>query len=96
MLWFILTLLVIGLIAGYVARALVPGDDSMGVGATILLGVVGSFVGGFLANALFVEGDQDGFEPAGIIGSILGTILVLIVWRLVTANRRGVGRRGVL
>ena len=94
MIGFILWMLVLGLIAGFVARALVPGDDSMGIGATILLGVVGSFVGGFLANALFQPGDQEGFGPAGIIGSILGAIVVLLVVRMV--GRSGSGRRGLV
>lgn len=91
MIAFILWMLVLGLIAGAVARAVVPGDDSMGIGGTILLGVVGSFVGGFLANALFRPGDQEGFGPAGIIGSILGAILVLLVYR--RAQGRSGGRR---
>jgi uncharacterized membrane protein YeaQ/YmgE (transglycosylase-associated protein family) len=78
---FIIWMLVLGLIAGAVARLLVPGDDPMGVAGTILLGIVGSFVGGFLANALFQPGDQEGFGPAGIIGSILGAILVLLLYR---------------
>jgi uncharacterized membrane protein YeaQ/YmgE (transglycosylase-associated protein family) len=78
---FIIWMLVLGLIAGAVARLLVPGDDPMGVVGTILLGIVGSFVGGFLANALFEPGDQDGFGPAGIIGSILGAIVVLLLYR---------------
>lgn len=94
MLGFILWMLLLGLVAGFVARALVPGDDSMGILPTILLGIVGSFVGGFLANALFVEGDQDGFGPAGIIGSILGAIVVLLIVRMVGrgshTNRRGI------
>ena len=95
MIGFILWMLLLGLIAGAVARALVPGDDSMGIGATILLGIVGSFVGGFLANALFEAGDQDGFGPAGIIGSILGAIVVLLVVRMV--GRSGSrGRRGLV
>ena len=81
MIGFIIWMLVLGLIAGAVARLLVPGDDPMGIGGTILLGIVGSFVGGFLANALFTPGDQEGFGPAGIIGSILGAILVLLIYR---------------
>ena len=92
---FILWMVILGLIAGAVARAVVPGDDSMGIGATILLGIVGSFVGGFLANALFTPGDQEGFGPAGIIGSILGAIVVLLVVRAV--SRGGTrGRRGLV
>ncbi|MDO9175555.1 MAG: GlsB/YeaQ/YmgE family stress response membrane protein, partial [Actinomycetota bacterium] len=53
MIGFILFLLVIGLIGGFVARALVPGNDAMSLGGTILLGIVGSFVGGFIGYALF-------------------------------------------
>ena len=88
MIGFIIWMLVLGLIAGAVARLLVPGDDPMGIGGTILLGIIGSFVGGFLANALFTPGDQEGFGPAGIIGSILGAILVLLIYRW-TRSRSG-------
>ncbi len=48
MIGFIIGLIIIGLIAGFIARALVPGDDSMGIVQTIVLGIIGSFVGGFL------------------------------------------------
>lgn len=92
MLGFILWMVVLGLIAGAVARVLVPGEDSMGLGATILLGIVGSFVGGFLADVLFRPETTDrGLEPTGIIGSILGAVVVLFLVRM--ANRRGIGRR---
>lgn len=92
MLGFILGLLVIGLIAGFIARAVVPGDDSMGIGATIALGVVGSLVGGFLADVLFREDGEDrGLSPAGIIGSIIGAIIVLLVYNALT-HRRSVRR----
>ena len=84
MIGFILFLLVIGLVAGFVARAVVPGKDSMSIGATIVLGIVGSFVGGFLGYVLFHKDGQDGaFQASGIIGSILGSIVVLLVWRAV-------------
>ena len=71
--------LVIGLIAGFVARAVVPGRDSLGVLGTIVLGLVGSLIGGFLGN-LFVDGDLN-IEAAGIIGSIIGAIVALLVYR---------------
>ena len=89
MIGFIIGLIVIGLIAGALARLLVPGRDPMGIGATIVLGIVGSFIGGFLWNALFVKGDQDGFQAAGLIGSIIGAVIALLVWRMIE------GRRGV-
>lgn len=88
MLTFIISLIVIGLIAGALARLLVPGRDPMGIGATILLGIVGSFLGGFLADVLFrSEGEDLGLTPAGIIGSIIGAIIVLLIYRAVTRRR---------
>lgn len=88
MLWFILALILVGLIAGFVARAVVPGPDPMTVGGTILLGIVGSFVGGFLADALFRNDAEDvGFGPTGLIGSIIGAILCLLVYRAATNGR---------
>jgi uncharacterized membrane protein YeaQ/YmgE (transglycosylase-associated protein family) len=85
---FIIALLIIGLIAGFIARAVVPGDDSMSVGATIVLGIIGSFVGGFLADVLFRSDTEDvGLAPAGLIGSIIGAIIALLVYNAAT-NRR--------
>jgi len=90
MIGFILGLIVIGLIAGAVARLLVPGRDPMGIGATIVLGIIGSFVGGFLADVLFRSDAADrGLSPAGIIGSIIGAVIVLLIYNAAT-NRRGV------
>ena len=88
MLGFIIMLVLIGLVAGFLARALVPGDDPMGIGGTILLGIVGSFVGGFLADALFRNDAEDvGFGPVGIIGSTIGAIICLLVYRAATNGR---------
>lgn len=89
MLGFIIMLIIIGAIAGFIARAVVPGPDPMSIGATILLGIVGSFVGGFLADALFRNDAEDvGLAPSGIIGSIIGAIIALLVYRAAT-NRSG-------
>ena len=88
MLGLILTLIVVGLIAGALARLIVPGRQHMSIPATIVLGLVGSFVGGFLGYLLFHKDSQDGFlQPAGIIGSIIGAIIVLLIWSSVGANR---------
>jgi uncharacterized membrane protein YeaQ/YmgE (transglycosylase-associated protein family) len=87
-LWFIISLIIIGAIAGFIARAIVPGKDPMGVGATIILGVVGSFIGGFLGWALFGHDIKDGaLQPSGIIGSIVGAVIALLIYR--AASRRG-------
>ena len=96
MLGFIIVLLIIGLIAGFVARALVPGDDSMSIVATIVLGIVGSFVGGLLADILFRSDAEDvGLAPSGLLGSIVGAIVVLLIFNAVADRRRSglVGRR---
>jgi uncharacterized membrane protein YeaQ/YmgE (transglycosylase-associated protein family) len=87
-LWFIITLIIIGAIAGFIARALVPGKDPMGVVGTIVLGIVGSFIGGFLGYVIFGKDPGEGaLQPSGIIGSILGAVLALLIYRAV--NRRG-------
>lgn len=89
MLGFIVYLVVIGLIAGFIARALVPGRDSMSVGATILLGVIGSFVGGLLGYVLTHHDAQDGaFQASGILGSILGAVIALLVYRRINSGSR--------
>ena len=80
--WFLL----IGLIAGFVARALVPGPDPMGWLGTMVLGIVGSLVGGTLAALLF--GGTLALSAAGIIGSIIGAIIVLLVWRQLGSRSR--------
>jgi uncharacterized membrane protein YeaQ/YmgE (transglycosylase-associated protein family) len=82
MLGLLLYLLVIGLIAGFLARLLVPGRDPMGVGGTILLGMVGSFVGGFLGYVLFNHDlDEGPLQASGIVGSVVGSVIVLLVYR---------------
>jgi uncharacterized membrane protein YeaQ/YmgE (transglycosylase-associated protein family) len=87
MLWFILGLLIVGLIAGFLARAIVPGDDSMSIGATLLLGIVGSFVGGFLGWLLFGNDlDEGALQPSGIFGSVVGAIVALLVWRAIDSR----------
>lgn len=78
--------LIIGLIAGYVARAVIPGPDPMGVVGTLILGVVGSFIGGFLWNLLFGGGDL--LATSGLIGSIIGAIIALLVYRAINSRSR--------
>ncbi|MDW3217059.1 MAG: GlsB/YeaQ/YmgE family stress response membrane protein [Acidimicrobiales bacterium] len=88
MLWFLLILLVFGLVFGAIARLLVPGPDPMGVGGTWLLGVVGSFVGGFLGYLIFGADLDDGpIQVAGVIGSIIGSVVTLLVYNLVSDRR---------
>ncbi len=88
MLGFILYLIIIGLIAGFLARAIVPGNDSMSVMGTIVLGIVGSFVGGFIGWAIFGNDfDEGALQASGVIGSVVGAILALLVYRAANGRR---------
>ena len=72
--------LIVGLIAGALARLIMPGRDAMGIVATIILGIVGSLVGGLVSMAIW-RNEGTGFHPAGLLLSILGAIIVLWIWR---------------
>lgn len=75
-------LIVFGLLFGVLARAMVPGKDSMGLGGTLLLGVVGSLVGGFLGRLIFSTDLNDGwFQASGLIGSLVGSVIALLAYR---------------
>lgn len=78
--------LIVGLIAGALARLIMPGRDPMGVIATILLGIVGSIVGGLVSWAIWGV-DESGFRPAGLLFSLAGAILVLWIWRAVKTSK---------
>jgi len=92
MLGLIVSLIVVGLIAGALARLIVPGRQNISILMTIVLGIVGSFVGGFLGFLLFQRDAMDGFfQPAGIIGSVIGAIIVLLIYTRVAG--RGTARR---
>lgn len=86
----ILLFLALGLVAGLLARAIVPGKDAMGILPTLLLGIVGSFVGGFLA-AVFTGSKILDFNSAGILMSIVGAVLALLIYNRVAASRAGGG-----
>jgi uncharacterized membrane protein YeaQ/YmgE (transglycosylase-associated protein family) len=91
MLGLLLYLFIIGMLAGFLARLLVPGRNPMGFWATVLLGIIGSFVGGFLGYALFHKDvTQGALQPSGIIGSVIGAIIVLLIYRAVGRRRAGV------
>jgi uncharacterized membrane protein YeaQ/YmgE (transglycosylase-associated protein family) len=84
MITFLLYLLLIGVVAGYLARLLVPGPDPMNFGATLLLGIAGSFIGGVVGA--FVFSGRLVLAPGGIIASVIGAIIALLVYR---ASRSG-------
>jgi uncharacterized membrane protein YeaQ/YmgE (transglycosylase-associated protein family) len=93
MLAFIVVLLIVGLIAGLIARLLVPGRDPIGILGTIALGVIGSFVGAFLQRLIFNHTlEVHHFYTSGIIGSIIGAVVLLLLLR-VSGLERGRTRR---
>jgi uncharacterized membrane protein YeaQ/YmgE (transglycosylase-associated protein family) len=77
-------MLLIGLVVGAIAKFIMPGKDPGGIIVTMLIGIAGALIAGFLGRALgwYTEG-----EPAGFIASIVGAILLLILYRLFTRNR---------
>jgi uncharacterized membrane protein YeaQ/YmgE (transglycosylase-associated protein family) len=78
--------IVFGLVVGLLARALMPGRQSMGLIMTTVLGVVGSLIGGFFGSLISGE-DLLRLHPAGIIGSVIGALIVLAIAG--SAGRRG-------
>ena len=81
----IITMIVIGLIVGIIAKFLLPGDDPGGIIVTILIGIAGSFVAGYVGRAAgwYSEG-----EPVGFIASVIGSIVLLLIYRLAFRRRR--------
>jgi uncharacterized membrane protein YeaQ/YmgE (transglycosylase-associated protein family) len=80
----ILGTLVIGLVVGAIAKFLMPGRDPGGCLVTILLGIAGAFVAGFLGRVI---GWYEPGQPAGFIASVIGAMLVLLVYRLIKGRR---------
>lgn len=79
--------LIIGLIAGALARLIMPGRDAMSWVATMLLGIVGSIIGGLISWAIWgADTAEGGFRPAGLLLSILGAIVVLWIWRMIRSR----------
>jgi uncharacterized membrane protein YeaQ/YmgE (transglycosylase-associated protein family) len=83
--------IILGLLAGVIAKAMLPGDDPGGLIVTALIGVVGAFIGGFIAKALgFGDPIDEFFDLSTWLGAIIGSIVLLLVYRAVAG---GTGRR---
>ena len=74
---------IIGFVVGLLARALLPGADTMGLLATTIVGIVGSIVGGFIGRLIKKPEPGAAFHPAGFLMSIIGAVVVLLLWRMV-------------
>lgn len=83
----LIAFLVVGLLAGLIARALMPGDQSMGWLGTTALGIAGSFVGGFIGSLIYTGGNVMAFHPTGLLFSVIGALAVLALVML--ASGRG-------
>lgn len=80
----IISMIVVGFIVGLLARALMPGDQKLGIIMTIILGIIGSVVAGYLGGAM---GLYEPGEGAGWIGSIIGAIIVLLIYGMIAKKR---------
>src|SRR5436305_1634452 len=78
-LWSIIT----GFFVGLIARALLPGNDKMGFIATIVVGILGSLLGGFIGGLISKPAPGSKFHPAGFFLSLVGAILLLLLWRFI-------------
>jgi uncharacterized membrane protein YeaQ/YmgE (transglycosylase-associated protein family) len=81
--------IILGLLAGYIAKALLPGDDPGGLFVTILLGLAGSLVGFFIFTEVLGIGDSDMFDLGGLVGAIIGTMILLGIYRAVAGRDEG-------
>lgn len=80
--------IVLGLIAGLIAKAIMPGKDPGGIIITIILGIVGALLGGFLASAIFGVSPNDGFfDISTWLAAIIGALIVLGIYRMVAGRR---------
>jgi uncharacterized membrane protein YeaQ/YmgE (transglycosylase-associated protein family) len=83
----ILAWIVLGLLAGAIAKAIMPGRDPGGILVTMLIGIVGAFLGGFLGNMLTGNG-LNGFSFWSLLLAVLGSLLLLWIYRATTRSRR--------
>jgi uncharacterized membrane protein YeaQ/YmgE (transglycosylase-associated protein family) len=87
--------IILGLLAGFIGKALMPGKDPGGFFVTILLGLAGSVVGFLIFTELLGIGDDAMFDLGGLIGAIIGVMILLGIYRAVVARRGGVARSGL-
>ena len=79
--------IILGIVAGYLGRLLMPGRDEMGFIATMLLGLAGSVVGFLVFTELLNIGDNEMFDLGGLIGAIIGVMVLLCLYRVALKNK---------
>jgi uncharacterized membrane protein YeaQ/YmgE (transglycosylase-associated protein family) len=79
--------IILGLVAGFIGKLLMPGKDPGGFFATILLGLAGSIVGFLIFTELLGIGDNEMFDLGGLIGAVIGVMILLGIWRAVESRR---------
>ena len=79
--------IILGVVAGYVGRLLMPGRDSMGFLATIVLGIAGAVVGFLIFTELLNIGDTEMFDLGGLIGAVIGVMILLLLYRAVLKDK---------
>jgi uncharacterized membrane protein YeaQ/YmgE (transglycosylase-associated protein family) len=85
----IIGFIILGLIAGAIAKAILPGDDPGGIIVTMIIGVIGALLGGFIAGALFDADPMDEFfDISTWLTAIIGSIVLLLIYRAVAGRRR--------
>ena len=88
----IIAAIFIGIIAGYLGRLLLPGRDPMGFVQTVAFGIAGALIGYFVFRAIGI-GDDDKFDLGGLLGAIIGTMVLLAIWRMIAGRSdTGAGR----
>jgi uncharacterized membrane protein YeaQ/YmgE (transglycosylase-associated protein family) len=88
----IIWILLFGLVVGAIAKLLMPGDDPGGIIVTALIGVVGSVIGFYVFRAIGI-GDENKFDLGGFLGAVLGTMLLLGIYRMVAGRKGGTSHR---
>lgn len=74
---------IVGFVIGLIARAIIPGADHMGFIATTIIGILGSFVGGYIGGLIKKPAEGAKFHPAGFVMSVVGAVLLLLIWRMI-------------
>jgi uncharacterized membrane protein YeaQ/YmgE (transglycosylase-associated protein family) len=82
--------IILGIVAGFIGKALMPGKDPGGFFVTILIGLAGSLIGFFIFTSVLGIGDNDKFDLGGLPGAIIGTMILLFAYRKIVGDQRHV------